>query len=234
MNKQKLTAAFGGLATAGYVLRRLVYAGAVDGKNLIVTGHPFVIGLWVLTAAALALAAFAGWKQKESKLFEENFAVSAPAFLGHGLLGVGAALTVCFNPLPMPGRLGLLWKILGLSGAVCLLVAGFERMRGKRPFFALYALPCLFFAMHVVAHYQIWCANPQFTDYAFALLSSVALSLLSYQLTAFSEDLGSRRVLTVTALAAVYLCGAELAGSLYPYLYIGGILFALTALPQKK
>lgn len=234
MNKQKLTSAFGALATAGYILRRLVYAGAVDGKNLIVSGHPFVIGLWVLTAAALMLAALAAWKQPKLAGFDENFAAHAPAFPGHGLLGVGMALTAALNPVPMPGLLGLLWKLLGLAGPVFLLAAGFARMQGKKPFFALYMPVCLFFAVHVVAHYQIWCSNPQFTDYAFALLASVALSLLAYQLSAFSADTGDRRQLYLWALAAVFLCGGELARSAEPCLYFGGILFCLTVLPREK
>jgi len=133
----------------------------------------------------------------------------------------------------MLGLVGMLWKFLGLAAPVCLLIAGFGRMQGKRPFFALYIVPCLFFAIHVVAHYQIWCSNPQFTDYAFALLGSVALSLFSYQLSAFCADTGSCRRLHLWGLAAVYLCGAEIPMSAYPYLFFGGILFALTALPDQ-
>ena len=230
MKKVKFPVVMTALAVLGFVLRRLVYMTAVDGKNLIVSGHPVLIALWVLTAAALALAAFSGWKQKASGL---SFAAHGPAFLGHSLLGAGIALTVLLNPLPMPGVLGLLWKVFGIVSAVCLLMAGFDRMRGKKPFFALYAPVCLFFAVHVVVHYQIWCSNPQFTDYAFALLASVALSLHSYQLAAFSAEMGEKKMLVCTALAAVYLCGAEMALSVYPYLYLGGILFVLTGLLKE-
>ena len=224
MKKMKLPVLMGVLAALGFVLRRLVYAGAVDGKNLIVAGHPALITLWVLTAAVLALAAFGGWKQKGELSFEARPA----AFPGHGLLGVGIALAVFLNPQPVPGLLGLLWKGFGMASPLCLLAAGFERLRGKVPFFALYAVPCLFFVIHVVAHYQLWCSNPQFTDYAFALLAAVMLALHSYQLTALSIGEGSRGLLVFTGLAAVYLCGAEMAASLYPYLYLGGALFCLT------
>lgn len=223
MGKVKLPAIMG-LAAAGFGLRRLVYRTAVDGKNLITAGHPAVLALWLLTAAALALAAFAGWKRKGPVCFEARPA----AFPGHGLLGVAMAMTVMLNPVPMAGLLGLLWKAFGLAGAVCLLLAGFERMRGRQPFFGLYALPSLFFVAHVVAHYQIWCSNPQFTDYAFALLASVMLALHCYQKTALCVGMGGRRILSATALAAVYLCGAEMARSLYPYLYLGGAVFCLT------
>ena len=212
------------LAVLGFVLRRLVYQVAVDGKNLIVAGHLALTALWLVTGAALALAAFAAWKQKDSPETKADPA----AFLGHGMLGVGIAMSVLMNGLPMAGPLGMAWKILGLISAPCLLAAGFERMRGKTPFFALYAGPALFFVAHVVAHYQIWCSNPQFTDYAFALLASVMLALHSYQLAASALGEGKRQVLVFTALAAVYLCGAELVGSFYPYLYLCGALFCLT------
>ena len=234
MKKMKLPAMMTALAVLGFVLRWLVYRMAVDGKNLIVSGHPSVTALWVLTAAALSLAAVCGWKRKGAKEFEETFAASAPAFLGHGMLGVGMLMAVLLNPLPMPGLPGLFWKVLGAVSPPCLLMAGFQRMQGKKPFFALYAVPCLFFAVHVVAHYQIWCSNPQFTDYAFALLATVMLALHTYQLTAYCVDMGEKRLLVFTGLAVVYLCGAELAGSMYPYLYLGSALFCLTALPSRE
>lgn len=225
MKKMKLPAVMAALAVAGFVLRRLVYITAVDEKNLIIAGHPAVIALWVLTALALALAAFAGWKEKNRARI---FSACAPAFLGHGLLGVAVLMTVLLNYAPMPGLLGQLWKICGFAAPVCLLAAGFERMRGKIPFFALYIVPCLFFGVHVVAHYQLWCANPQFTDYAFALLGSVALTFCCYQLTAHCVGTGNRQMLVTTALAAVYLCSAELAAGGYPYLYLAAVLFCLT------
>ena len=233
MEKRKVPSVMGMLATAGYVLRKLVYAGAVDEKNLIVAGHPFVIALWALTAAALVLALWAARREQGTEVFEENFSANSSAFLGHGLLGVGMILSVCLSPMPQFGLLGTLWKALGFVSPVCLVAAGFRRMQGKRPFFALYAAPCLFFAVHVVAHYQIWCSNPQFTDYAFALLGAVCLSLHSYQLAAYSADIGKKSMLVLTGLAAVYLCGAELAGSMYPWLYFGGILFCLTNLLER-
>ena len=225
MKKLKFPVLMAILAAAAFGLRWGVYATAVDEKNLIIAGHPIVVVLWVLTAAALGLAAFAAWKTKEESL---SFDAFAPAFLGHGLLGAALAVTVLLNPLPMPGILGQLWKILALVSAPCLLFAGFERMRGKMPFFGLYALPCLFFAVHVVAHYQSWCANPQFTDYAFGLLASVALALHCYQLSAFSAEMGEKKMLVLTGLAALFLCVGEMANGLYPYLYLGGAVFCLT------
>lgn len=229
MKKMKLSAIMVPLAAAGFVLRWLVYRTAVDEKNLIVAGHPALIALWALTAAALALAAFGGWTRENRPPFRT---AHGPAFLGHGLLGVAMAVAAVLGVVPMPGILGTVWKLLGLSGGICLLAAGFSRLRGKVPFFLLYGVPSLFFTVHVVAHYQLWCSNPQFTDYAFGLLASVMLALRCYQLSAFGADAGSRKMLAFTGLAAVYLCGAEMAASLYPYLYFAGALFCLTDLKE--
>lgn len=226
MKKMKVSAIMVPLAAAGCFLRRLVYMTAVDAKNLIISGHPAVTALWVLTAAALVLAVAISWKQKGNSLAGAN----SLSFLGHGILATGMALAALLNPIVAPGVLGSLWKVLALAGAVCLLPAGFDRMRGKSPFFAFYAVPALFFLVNVVAHYQIWCSNPQFTDYAFALLGSVMLALHSYQMAALSLEEGNQKILVLTGLAAVYLCAAELFGSIHPYLYLGGALFALTNL----
>ena len=57
MKKMKISAIMVPLAAVGFFLRRLVYMTAVDAKNLIISGHPAVTALWVLTAAALVLAA---------------------------------------------------------------------------------------------------------------------------------------------------------------------------------
>ena len=228
MKQSKLPGIFGLLAVLGFLLRRAVYAGAVDEKNLIVSGHPALIALWVLTAAVLALAVFAGRKQADCK----PGGTKDVSFLGHGILAAGLLLAVFLNPIATPGVLGFLWKSLAVLSAVCLLPAGISRLRGTVPFFALYAAPALFFVVNVVAHYQSWCANPQFTDYSFALLGSVMLALHSYQLAAASLQEESRPVLVSSALAAVFLCAAAMPRSAYAYLYLGGAVFCLTSVKE--
>lgn len=235
MKKWSLPGAAGILAAAGYFLRRLAYAGAVDEKNLLVRGHPLMLGLWILTAAALvSVAVLALRKEKGSERYADNFSADAPAFFGHGMMAAAVLVTVLLNDAVMPGRLGLLWKVLGWAAPVGLFLAGFARLRGKVPFFGFYALACLFFAIHVVNHYQAWCSNPQLTDYFFSLMGMVALALFAYQQAAFAADAGERRMLILLGMGAVYLCGTELAASRYPYLYLGGILWCLTGLPKEK
>ena len=226
MKKRNISPVFLLMAVLGFALRWAVYRFAVDGKNLIVAGHPAVIALWILAAAVPVLAGLSARKAAFAP------AASAPAFFGHGLLGVAVAMTALMFTSPMSGILGILWKVLGIATAPCLLAAGWQRMSGKQPFFGLYALPSLFFAAHVVTHYQIWCSNPQFTDYAFALLACAALAVHCYHRAASGEEEGNPQILKFTALAAIFLCGAEMAQSLHPWLYLGGAVFCLTDLPE--
>lgn len=226
MKNKYLPVVFAILAFLGFLLRWLVYLTAVDAKNLIISGHPMVIILWILTAAALILTALLSRNAKPIP------PASALSFLGHGLLGVAIAITALLSASPMGGILGLIWKILGLASAPCLLLAGWQRMSVRRPFFALYAPASLFFATHVLTHYQIWCSNPQFTDYAFALLACVALSSHCYHRAASCVEKGHIQMLKFTALAAIFLCGTEMAQSLHPWLYLGGAVFCLTDLPR--
>lgn len=216
------------LAAAGFGLRYFVYRYAVDAKNLVVTTHPLVVALWVLTAVTALFLLLSLRHLEEDPVWFPN---GNAAFLSHGLLAVGMFCTVWLNASPTAGLLGILWKVLGFSGAAGLLWAGFDRLRGKEPFFGCYALVCLFALVHVVVHYQRWCSNPQLTDYGFDLLGTVALSFLSYHLSAHPLGLAGRKVPTFAAGSLLFCYAVAMANGAYPYLNLGGWLFALTCLP---
>lgn len=216
------------LAAAGFGLRYLVYRYAVDGKNLVISSHPLVIALWVLTVVTLGYLIYAFYRKEET---DNPFPVGSAAFFGHGLLGVGMACVVLLNEAPTPGLLGLFWEIFGLAGAVGLLSAGFQRLRGQEAFFGGYGLACLFALVHVVVHYQSWCSNPQLTDYGFDLLGTVALAFATYQLAALAVGLGKKKTLYLAAGCLAFCYAAAMAFGAYPYLNLGGIFFGLTCLP---
>lgn len=216
------------LTAAGFGLRYLVYRYAVDGKNLVISSHPLLLALWVLTVVTLGYLVYAFCRKEER---DEPFPVGSAAFLSHGLLGVGMACVVLLNDTPTPGLLGLFWKLFGLAGAVGLLVAGFQRLQGKQAFFGGYGLACLFALVHVVVHYQLWCSNPQLTDYGFDLLGTVALAFATYQLAALAVGLGKKKTLYLAAGCLAFCYGAAMASGAYPYLNLGGIFFGLTCLP---
>lgn len=231
MNRSKRNGILIPLAAAGFALRYFVYRYAVDEKNLVVTSHPLVIALWVLTVVALLYFVWCIFRDEKLGNVPLHFPASKAAFLGHGLLAAGMLCTILLNVAPTAGLLGMLWKLFGILGGLGLIWAGAARLTGKQPFFGCYALPCLFALTHVVVHYQRWCSNPQLTDYGFDLLGTVALAFLTYHLAAFCAGLSGRKTMTLAAMCLVFFYASAMANGAYPYLNLGGFLFGLACLP---
>lgn len=226
----RLPLAAAGLGGAALVLRRLLYAVGMDAKNLLVRWHPLAIALLVLTVGTLACIALTVRKRKGSERYEDNFTPGFPGALGQLAMAGGILVTVLTSRPMMAGYLGQAWELLGLAAPVCLLLAAAARALGKKPFFLLHVIPCLFLVIHIVNHYQLWSGNPQMQDYVFTLLGTMALMLFGFYTAAFEADWGNRRMVLGMGLAAIYLCLAELARSSYPALYLGGLVWAATGL----
>ena len=218
------------LGAVGFLLRLGLYAVGLDQKGLLPGGHPLETGLWVVTAAALALVIAASWNAKGSDRYGDNFGPSLSGALGNILMAAGILLTVLLNQPKMPNLLGSLWKLLGFVSAPCLVAAAFARVQGKQPFFLLHMSACLFLLLHIVNHYQAWSGNPQLQDYLFPLLGTMALVFFGFYTAAFAVGSGRRRMLLGMGLAAVYLCAVSLSSGAYSFLYLGGIVWVLTNL----
>lgn len=212
------------------ILRRLLYATAVDEKNLLITGHPLEIALGLLSAAALGWIILSLWKQTGSQVYEDNFFPSRNARLGRLAAAAGILLTVLTTDPGIGGYVGRLWETFGYLAPLALAASGIARSRGKKPFFLLDISGCLFLLLHTICQYRGWCANSQLQDYVFALLGTLALALFAFHTAAFAVGMGNRRMQLITGLSAVYLLMAELATTSYSWLYLGGILWALTDL----
>lgn len=214
----------------GMAVRWALYAFCLDDKFLLPANHPLNWLLGAVTAAALALIAVSAWKLDGSNRYADNFAPSAAAAVGHVLAGAGILLTALLNAPLLGNNLGLVWKGLGILSGPCLMLAGLYRVQGKRPFFALHMIPCLFLVFHIINHYQTWSGNPQVQDYLFALLGTMALMFFAYYTAAFDVGSGQRRMHLGMGLAAVYLCMVNLPQTEYLYLYVGGIVWVLSSL----
>ena len=211
---------------AALVLRWWLYAACVDAKGLLPRNHPLEIVLMLLTGAVLLLIAGIAGKQDTDRADSENL----PGAVGNAAAGAGILATVLTGMPMMDNYLGIVWRCLGFVAPVCLLLAGAARFLGKRPFFLLYVVPCLFFVVHIVTRYQLWSSQPQMQGYVFALLGAMALMFFGFYTAAREADCGSPGMRLGMGLAAIYLCMAELARSSSPALYLGGILWVLTEL----
>lgn len=217
------------LGIIGLVLRQSLYALAVDSRGLLVPFHPLEIALWCLTAAALGYLIWSAWTQGGEPDYEANFPPSLTAAAGHVLAGAGILATVLLSG-PQTGGVGGLWRLLGFLACPCLAAAGICRGMGKKPFFLLHMVPCLFLMLHIVAHYRLWSSDPQLQDYVFSLFACLSLMLFAFYNGAYDADICHRRMQLGTGLAAVYLCTVCLTSDAGLWLNLGGIAWAVSGL----
>lgn len=218
------------LGIAGCALRGSLYAFFVDARNLLPRAHPVTLALLAVTALTAVMVVLTIRRCPGSEHYRDNFRASLPAALGHILLASGILLTVLQYPPVMPGMVGKLWRFLGIASAPLLCYAGFARALGKKPFFLSYVLVSVFFALHMVCHYRIWCSDPQLQNYFFAFTATLGLMLFGYYQAAVCVGMGNRRMLLGTGLITAYLCLVSLPNADCLYLYLGGAIWSVTGL----
>lgn len=218
------------LGAVGLVLRWMLYRVNLDDRLLLTPGHPLEIALWLLTAGTFLLIALCAGKMKGPAAYEGNFSPSRAACIG---CCVGAFL-ICYTALSMdaklPGVPGLLWKVLGVLCAPCLLVAGFSRLMGRKPLTLTYVVPCLFYMFHLINHYRTWSSESQLETYFYPLFASIAMTFFLFYTAAFAVDLPHRRMQIATGLSAVFLCMVDLSRTDCPWLCLAGVILCMTSL----
>ncbi len=217
------------LGIIGCALRWLLYAVATDQKNLIPLGHPLEIGLWLVTAAAALLILFSVWKLRNAHRGDDRFQKNIPAAAGSGFMALCILIAVLGDGLNLSG-LALVRDLLGVLSAVALAVIAMNRCQGRRPFFLLHGLVCVFFAVHGVSCYRGWSCNPQMMDYVFTLFANTGLMLFAFYHGCLEVDMGKLRMLPGVGLLTAYCCAVALSGGEYALIYLGGALWTLTNL----
>ena len=199
-----------------------------DEKGLLVPGHFLSILTWIMTAAVLLFVLRFVLPGKGSEKYADNFLPSAAAAYGAFALAAAIAVSVFFGW--SIARIDLVRNFCGILAVPALVAAGLHRLQGKRPFFGLHGIVCLYLAFHALSHYQSWSSRPQIHDYFFIMLASALLALFAYYQTAFDVGLGSRRLQLGTGLLAGFFCLAALANGQDIPLYLSGAIWTLTNL----
>ena len=211
----KLLALTAGLL--GFLLRAVLFATGIDHKGLLVTGHWADISVWVLTGL-MALGIF--WFCRDLKA-PASYQAAFPASVAGavGCILAGAAFVFC--PVEVTGSNLVMAELVLRYGSVAALIClGFCRFTGRKPFFLMHCIVCLYLALRLVCQYRIWSADPQVQNYCFYMGAHLALMLTAYQLAAFDADTGSHRNLWISGLSAVFLCLTALANCVEPFLLL--------------
>jgi len=215
---------------AGLILRTLLYAVGIDGRGLLTENHPVSIALGVLTAASAAVLLFFGLGISGSKEYNNAHPASSGAAMGCFALMAGLAMTAVREFGEFSVLLHLIIWVLGIVSTVAMGYVGVCRLTGKKPYFLLHAVLCIYFALRMVSRYRIWSSDPQLQDYCFYLCAYVALMLTAYHQAAFDADMGKHRALWIFSLAATYLCCLSLKGTQDIWLLLGSGIWAFTNL----
>ena len=186
--------------------RWTLYRTAVDATGLLTAGTPLEWGSYALSILAIGLFAAAVGKMGETEVSPS----SMPAALGQLIGGLGLGWTALRYPGEMPGLLGILWKILGIAAAICLLWSALQTVQKKTPHFLALLAPCLFWLVHLIDNYRGWSGQPQLQSYLFALLSTMAMALFTYYTAAEVVGMGKPRLRVFAGLSAGYLCLAAM------------------------
>ena len=214
----------------GLLLRITLYKTGIDGRGLLVAGHWANTALWALTILT-GIGIFLLTRKINTPADPVTaYPASQTRGLGAFAAMAGIALTTLMEFSEFSSRLHLIVWVLGLCSAVAMGITGICRLRGKRTHCLLLAVVSLYFALHMVARYQLWSSDPQLQDYCFYLCAHAALMLTAYQHAAFDADMGSHRTLWFFSLAGVYLCLVSLPRSMDPVLLLGCGIWAFTNL----
>ena len=228
-NPKHLPLLCAGLGILTAALRLVQASFGTDAKGLLILWHPLDLLVWAVTAATAIFVVLAVRKLDGSSLYADNFAPGTPAAIGCTALMGGIAAVVSVAPNIFI-RLEVIRMYLGLLALPALLWVGACRIRGKKPFFLLHGVVCLFLVIHTVSHYQSWCARPLMQSFFFPMAASIFMTLFAYYQTAFDVELGNRRMLLGVGLLGSFLCLAAAARGEDLMLYLGGAVWMLTNL----
>ena len=106
-NPKNLPVFSAGAGLMALVLRSLLFLLGRDEKNLLISGHPLDLLVWIVTAAAAAVILASVWKLAGSSGYADNFGPSAAAAVGSFALAGGIAVYVI-----MGGSSGLRMEML--------------------------------------------------------------------------------------------------------------------------
>ena len=135
-------------SAAALYLRRQLYAVALDGKDLLLTGHPLETALWAVVLGGALLFILAASRLGGTNLYEDNFHPSLLAFCSNAFLSA-TVMTIALNHvLPLSEKVNLAWRVLGFLTAPGLLWVSICRSMGRKPFFGVHGALSVFLLIY--------------------------------------------------------------------------------------
>lgn len=225
--------ALGGVAVL--CLRLWFLETGVDGRGLLVTGHPGNTLSFVLAALVLLPAIFLTLREPDAK--QCRCAASPLAALGTllGCVGFGAAAWwLLANPINL---LTTVTGIIGIPSVLCVLAAAYCRFKGLKPVAPIFWVIIVFLMLLPVQLYHPWSGQTQVTHYFFPLLGSLCVLLWAYHRAALEAGTGSYKSYLLLRHCGSFFCIAAIPGSTLPVFYLTMaawlLLDGISVIPKK-
>ncbi len=211
----------------GYFLVLIISLTGISGKSLTPTGSVLYGLLWVIIAAVGGLFVYLTRDLQQGAKFRFNFPASNAGAIGAAAAAAGILIT-CFGKIGPADALAAADLILGLLSVGALGFIAYCRSKGLHPSVLFYTVICLYLMVDLICLYRLRSADPLVWKYCFSLLASVSVMLAAYQNAAFAANAGSRRMHTLSHLAAACLCLVCLPWSETPLFYLGMAAWMMT------
>ena len=214
-------------------LRLWLYNNAMEPENLL--GKPWLqyllAGITVLSLIVfLCLARLSPLPQQRPEYPRASDGAFVCLLLASPLLMIGSAINfLTYRDIP-----AALCAALGIAAGVCLVPVALCRRSGHWPnelFHGVLTVFCLTFAL---CYFRRVGHDPQLLDYVFQLLAWISLMLCAYHRCLYDCDRGGRWRLEFFALCGQFFCLVSLTAGEDTLLFLGGFLWAVTALPSPR
>lgn len=221
-------------SVVGILLRFWLAAVGVDEKGLYPANHISWILLILLTICLLAVLFLLARNAGKNRFYNDNYTASLPGALGFAAGSAGLIVTAVRHFLTRGIRLYTVAGVLGILAAAALLLGGWCRYKGKKPHFIVFALPCAYLGVRLFCMGHAWGDEPELCRFLIAFFATAACVLATYQLWAFSVDLGKRTSSMLWSLMAVYLCLVSVPGDGDAVFYLTMAVWLFLNLCPKK
>lgn len=195
-----------GMGGIGFALHSWLFAGGLDEKGLLETGHPAGILLFVLSAVVLASLFLTVRPVRPVSRYCRLFPASVINAIGCALGAVALLYTSIADFRTGTDIFSRLLLPLGIIAAAALVYTAVCRYRGRTPRFYLSCIPTVYMMIRLISLCRIWGSEPQILLFFFPLMATVFLLLASYQHNALILQAGSRSIFLFYNQAALFFC----------------------------
>lgn len=223
-----------GAGGIGVLLQTWLVLGGTDDKGLLKPGHPAQVLLLILTGLVLVALVFLAKDLVRAPKYSFNYPASAVGAVGAGVAAVGILITSLTEVSAGGDILATVCAVMGLLCTPILALVALSRWKGYRTSVLLHGFVCLYMMLHLICQYRQWSSDPQLMTYCFQLFCLVSLVMSVYYRACFDADMGNRRLLVISHLAAVYFGLLSIPGNSNWLYYFSTSIWMLTDLCSLK